>query len=46
LRWIAPSTPPPPSRLEFAALTIASTVRVVMSSSTMTIWSQALMVSI
>src|SRR5712692_1278389 len=22
--WIAPSTPPPPSRLEFAALTIAS----------------------
>src|SRR3954452_5359300 len=23
-RWIAPSTPPPPSRLEFAALTITS----------------------
>src|SRR3954470_3637469 len=32
-RWIAPSTPPPPRRLEFAALTIASTARVVMSPS-------------
>jgi len=32
-RWIAPSTPPPPSKLELAALTIASTARVVMSPS-------------
>src|SRR5262245_53050981 len=31
-RWIAPSTPPPPSRLVFAALTIASTSSVVMSA--------------
>ena len=31
-RWIAPSTPPPPSSDELAALTIASTARVVMSS--------------
>jgi hypothetical protein len=31
-RWIAPSTPPPPSNDEFAALTIASTASVVMSA--------------
>src|SRR5512142_1838211 len=31
-RWIAPSTPPPPRRDVFAALTIASTVRVVISA--------------
>jgi hypothetical protein len=31
-RWIAPSTPPPPSRLSFAALTMASTTSVVMSA--------------
>src|SRR5437868_30273 len=31
-RWIAPSTPPPPSNDEFAALTIASTFKVVMSA--------------
>jgi len=31
-RWIAPSTPPPPSSEEFAALTIASTSRVVISA--------------
>src|SRR5262245_20213360 len=30
-RWIAPSTPPPPSRDEFAALTTASTRCAVMS---------------
>ena len=30
-RWIAPSTPPPPSRVVFAALTTASTLSVVMS---------------
>ena len=30
--WIAPSTPPPPIRLEFAAFTIASTLRVVISA--------------
>ena len=30
-RWIAPSTPPPPSSVSLAALTIASTARVVMS---------------
>src|SRR6185437_6891048 len=30
-RWIAPSTPPPPKREVFAALTIASTASVVMS---------------
>src|SRR5215469_6511471 len=33
-RWIAPSTPPPPSKDEFAALTIASTRSVVMSALT------------
>src|SRR6185437_5186883 len=33
-RWIAPSTPPPPSSDEFAALTIASTRSVVMSART------------
>src|SRR5208282_1732359 len=31
-RWIAPSTPPPPSKVRFAALTIASTANVVMSA--------------
>src|SRR2546427_3850030 len=31
-RWIAPSTPPPPSSDEFAALTMASTESVVMSA--------------
>src|SRR3954471_677034 len=31
---MAPSTPPPPSRLVFAAFTIASTARVVMSPRT------------
>src|SRR4051794_2915495 len=34
-RWIAPSTPPPPSIRSFAAFTIASTFRPVMSPSTM-----------
>src|SRR5665647_783365 len=33
-RWMAPSTPPPPSRELLAALTIASTRSVVMSPST------------
>src|SRR5580704_13737586 len=31
-RWIAPSTPPPPARWLFAALTMASTLTVVMST--------------
>src|SRR5215207_952604 len=31
-RWMAPSTPPPPRRDELAALTMASTGRVVMSA--------------
>jgi hypothetical protein len=31
-RWMAPSTPPPPISRSFAALTIASTSRVVMST--------------
>src|SRR5689334_22530438 len=31
-RWIAPSTPPPPRSDVFAALTMASTPRVVMSA--------------
>src|SRR5262249_38909577 len=31
-RWIAPSTPPPPSSVRFAALTMASTPSVVMSA--------------
>src|SRR5580693_5730343 len=31
-RWIAPSTPPPPSKLRLAALTMASTASVVMSA--------------
>lgn len=31
-RWIAPSTPPPPSNDELAAFTIASTFSVVMSA--------------
>ena len=30
-RWMAPSTPPPPSRLSLAALTMASTFMVVIS---------------
>jgi hypothetical protein len=33
-RWMAPSTPPPPSRLGLAALTMASTFKVVMSATT------------
>src|SRR3954452_18069205 len=37
LRWIAPSTPPPPSSDEFAALTMASTCSVVMSPVTSSI---------
>ena len=36
-RWIAPSTPPPPSSDSFAALTIASTLRRVMSPSAISI---------
>ena len=32
-RWMAPSTPPPPSRLFLAALTMASTSSLVMSPS-------------
>src|SRR6185436_5321636 len=31
-RWIAPSTPPPPNKEEFAALTMASSASVVMSA--------------
>src|SRR6187401_1652289 len=31
-RWIAPQTPPPGARLVFAALTMASTSRVMMSA--------------
>ena len=38
-RWIAPSTPPPPSRDSFAAFTIASTSCCVMSPLTSRIWS-------
>jgi len=30
-RWIAPSTPPPPSKVRLAALTMASSASVVMS---------------
>src|SRR5262245_42263467 len=41
-RWIAPSTPPPPSRLEFAALTIASTRCCVISPRTASITSEKL----
>jgi hypothetical protein len=37
LRWIAPSTPPPPSSDEFAALTIASTRSAVTSPVTSSI---------
>src|SRR5690348_7095043 len=37
LRWIAPSTPPPPSSDELAALTIASTRSAVMSPVTSSI---------
>src|SRR6185437_4709073 len=40
-RWIAPSTPPPPRRLEFAALTIASSASVVMS-----VWSASMAAAI
>src|SRR5919204_1182034 len=36
-RWMAPSTPPPPSSVEFAALTIASTSCSVMSPTTSSI---------
>src|SRR3954447_1432318 len=42
--WIAPSTPPPPSRLEFAALTIASTACSVMSPRTASITNEKLAV--
>ena len=35
-RWIAPSTPPPPASLLFAALTIASVDFLVMSPTTRT----------
>jgi len=34
-RWIAPSTPPPPSSVRFAALTIAAASSVVMSATQM-----------
>src|SRR6266853_601168 len=34
-RWIAPSTPPPPSSERFAAFTMASTCKVVMSATRM-----------
>src|SRR5947208_15891595 len=37
LRWIAPSTPPPPSSVEFAAFTIASASCSVISPRTRTI---------
>src|SRR5215208_5823526 len=37
-RWIAPSTPPPPRRDEFAALTMASTGRVVISDWMTSMW--------
>src|ERR1700686_2227989 len=36
-RWIAPSTPPPPSSEELAALTMASRSRPVMSATTISI---------
>src|SRR3984885_8056625 len=36
-RWIAPSTPPPPSKLRLAALTTASTASVVMSATQISI---------
>ncbi len=39
-RWIAPSTPPPPSREVLAAFTIASTASVVMSSCRISMRSQ------
>src|SRR6187431_664459 len=38
-RWIAPSTPPPPSSEPLAALTMASTARVVMSACSARIFS-------
>jgi hypothetical protein len=44
-RWIAPSTPPPPSRLEFAALTIASTSSFVMSPRTIAMRDQTVTTS-
>src|SRR5215470_13361098 len=44
-RWIAPSTPPPPSRLEFAAFTIASTSSCVMLPCTIEIRPRTLMPS-
>src|SRR4051794_19442724 len=43
-RWIVPSTPPPPSRLELAALTIASTACSVMSPRTASITNEKLAV--
>src|SRR5882672_7698548 len=42
-RWIAPSTPPPPSNELFAALTIASTSSLVMSVRVSSIRSSVLM---
>jgi len=36
--WMAPSTPPPPSREVLAALTMASTARVVMSVRMREMW--------
>src|ERR1700722_6809276 len=36
-RWIAPSTPPPPSKLRLAALTMASTASVVISATQISI---------
>src|SRR5437016_13118755 len=36
-RWIAPSTPPPPSSLVFVAFTVASTFCLVMSQRTISI---------
>src|SRR5688572_1590956 len=37
-RWMAPSTPPPPSNVVFAALTMASTGRVTMSTCLASSW--------
>src|SRR3954464_11161507 len=45
-RWIAPSTPPPPSRLELAALTIASTACSLISPRTASITNEKLAVGI
>src|SRR5436305_4455508 len=44
-RWMAPSTPPPPSSDELAALTMASTSSFVMSPVWMRILSSALLIS-